>query len=122
MSPEAKHEEFEKRAREVLDESTAKLDGRTLSRLTQARHAALQQEKQRMNWRGWAPVGAAAAAVVVAVMIWTGPATDTGVPLSASTGGGSALEDIDLLADAPEFVGEAEDVEFYEWAANELES
>ena len=32
---------FEKRTQEVLEESTARLDGRTRSRLTQARHAAL---------------------------------------------------------------------------------
>lgn len=113
---------FEQRAREVLEESTAKLEGRTLSRLTQARHAALQQQGQRQWLRGWVPAGAAAAAAVLAVLIWTGPVTEPGAPLVSSTNGASALEDIDLLADAPEFVGESEDVEFYEWAADELES
>lgn len=114
---------FEQRAREVLEESTAKLGGRTLSRLTQARHAALRQpERERQWWRGWAPMGATAAAGVVAVMIWAGRGVDPDTPLSAGSNGRSALEDIELLADAPEFVGEADDVEFYEWAANELES
>ena len=113
---------FEKRAREVLEESTAKLDGRTLSRLTQARHAALRQKPAQHRWRGWVPVGAAAAAGVLAVMVWTGPVNDPGTTLNASANGGSAFEDIDLLADAPDFVGEADDVEFYEWAADELES
>ena len=113
---------FEKRAREVLEESTAKLDGRTLSRLTQARHAALEQgRKPARNWlKTWIPAGAPAAAAVLAFMVWTGPAPDATSGLSASSG--SALEDIDLLADAPEFVGEADDVEFYAWAADELES
>jgi hypothetical protein len=110
---------FEKRTREVLEESTTKLDGRTLSRLTQARHAALQKEPRRQWWRGWVPAGATAAAAVLAVMVWTGPVNDPGATQSA---GGSAFEDIDLLADAPEFVGEADDVEFYVWAADELES
>lgn len=113
---------FEKYTREVLEESTAKLDGRTLSRLTQARHAALQQAQPRQWWRTWVPASAAAAAGVLAFMVWTGPVTDPVAPLSASGNGGSAFEDIDLLADAPEFVGEADDVEFYEWAAAELES
>ena len=113
---------FEIRAREVLDESTAKLDGRTLSRLTQARHAALQNGQPHHWWRTWVPASAAAAAGVLAVMVWTGPVTDPVVPSSAGANGGSAFEDIDLLADAPEFVGEADDMEFYEWAAAELES
>ena len=113
---------FEKRAREVLDESAAKLDGRTLSRLTQARHAALQRTQPRHWWRTWVPASAAAAAGVLAVMVWTGPVTDPVAPLGAGGNGGSAYEDIDLLADAPEFVAEADDMEFYEWAAAELES
>ena len=114
--------EFEKRAREVLEASTAKLDGRTLSRLTQARHAALEQgPKPARAWlKTWVPAGATAAAAVLAVMIWTGPAPDA--PATLSAGNGSPFEDLDLLADAPEFVGEADDVEFYAWAADELES
>lgn len=114
---------FEKRAREVLDESTAKLDGRTLSRLNQARQAALAQRGKpaRARWLSWMPAGAAAAAAVLAIMIWTGPGIETGKQLG-SANGGTAFEDIDLLADAPEFVGDDEDVEFYEWAAGEIES
>lgn len=113
---------FENRTREVLEESTAKLDGRALSRLTQARHAALANSAERSpRWlRTWVPAGAVAAAAVLAVMVWTGPVADVTAPSSAN--GGSAFEDIDLLADAPEFVGESDDVEFYEWAADEIES
>ena len=43
---------FEKRTKEILEESTARLDGRTRSRLTQARHAALGQ-LERPAWQGW---------------------------------------------------------------------
>jgi anti-sigma-K factor RskA len=114
---------FEKRTREVLEESTSRLDGRTLSRLTQARHAALAQgrEPARPWWRSWMPAGAAAAAAVLAVMVWTGPGGDPTAPLASVTGG-SAFEDIDLLVDAPDFVSDADDVEFYEWAADEIET
>ena len=107
----------------MLDESTAKLDGRTLSRLNQARQAALAQRAKpaRPRWVSWMPAGAAAAAAVLAVMIWTGPGLETGKQL-ASSNGGTAFEDIDQLADAPEFVGDDEDVEFYEWAGGEIES
>lgn len=125
MSQESKDQgPFEQRAREVLEESTAKLDGRTLSRLTQARHAALAsgQRPARQWWRTIVPAGAAAAAGVLAVMVWTGPGSDLNVIAETSTG--SAFEDIDLLADgeAPDFVAEADDAEFYEWAAGEIES
>jgi ferric-dicitrate binding protein FerR (iron transport regulator) len=115
---------FEKRAREVLEESTAKLDGRTLSRLTQARHAALARHEKpaRAWWRTWMPAGAATAAAVLAVMVWTLPGVDTGKQFASANGGATAFEDIDLLADAPEFVGDEEGVDFYEWAAGEIET
>ena len=113
---------FEKRTREVLDESANRIDGHTRSRLTQARHAALQPKAARHWWRPYLPAGAATAAAVLAVLIWTGPGPrpDTQV----AQGNGSALEDIDLLADgdAPDFVSDADEVEFYEWAAGEIES
>lgn len=117
---------FEKRAQEVLEESTARLDGRTLSRLTQARHAALAQLEKPAHqwWRSWMPAGAATAAAVLAVMIWTGPGVDPKSQLAAVNGTGSAFEDIDLLADgdAPDFVSDTDDVDFYEWASGEIES
>ena len=67
-------EEFEKRTQEVLEESAGRLDGRTRSRLTQARHAALAQLAQpaRHWWRAYVPAGAAAAVAVLAVVIWSG--------------------------------------------------
>jgi anti-sigma-K factor RskA len=114
---------FEKRTHEVLDESTARLDGRTLSRLTQARHAALDQLRQpaRHWWRSYVPAGAAAAVAVLAVVLWSGnPVSE----LASTASGASPVEDIDLLADAdaPDFVDDGEDLEFYEWAAGEVES
>ena len=56
-------QDFEKRAQEVLQESVSRLDGRTRSRLTQARHAALAQLEKpaRLRWRSYVPAGAAAA-------------------------------------------------------------
>jgi hypothetical protein len=117
---------FEKRTREVLEESTARLPGRTLSRLTQARHAALARQDERAGqwWRGWMPAGAATAAAVLAVVFWAGPGRDTATQLATASGGGSAFEDIDLLADgdAPDFVSDRDDVEFYEWASGEIET
>jgi hypothetical protein len=67
------------------------------------------------------PAGATAAAAVLAVLMLTKPGIDN-VPPVADTG--SALEDIDLLADgeAPDFASDVEDMEFYEWASGEIES
>jgi hypothetical protein len=111
--------EFEQRTHEVLEESTARLDGRTRSRLTQARHAALEAGAKNAGprWFGWrtlAPAGAVAAAAVVAVLMW--PLGRVADP--------APLDDIELLADgdAPDFTVVAEDLEFYEWAAGEVET
>jgi hypothetical protein len=116
-------QEFEKRTREVLEESVGRLDGRTRSRLTQARHAALASAERpaRDWWRSYLPAGAGAAAAVLAVVMWTARPPDVAAP---SAQNGSALEDIDLLADgeAPDFVADVDDLEFYEWAAGEVES
>jgi anti-sigma-K factor RskA len=113
---------FEKRTQEVLDESTSRLDGRTLSRLTQARHAALDQLQRRTSfwWRVYVPAGAAAAVAVLAVVLRSGNPAEMNLPVSST----SAVEDIDLLADAdaPDFVNDGEDLEFYEWAMGEVES
>jgi hypothetical protein len=109
-------QDFEKRTREVLQESTARLDGRTLSRLTQARHAALDQPPPplRRRWSLVVPAGAAAAAVVLAVVMWSG--AQQGVEPGP-------VDDMEMLvdSDAPDFA-EGEDLEFYEWAAGEIET
>jgi hypothetical protein len=114
---------FEKRTREMLDESAGRIDGRIRSRLTQARHAALQSPPARQWWRTYLPMGAATAAAVLAVLVWIAPGDNASKRL-AQGNGGTAFEDMDLLADgdAPDFVNDADDVEFYEWAAGEIGS
>jgi negative regulator of sigma E activity len=115
-------QDFEKRSQEVLEESVARLDGRTRSRLTQARHAALAglDKPARQWWRSYVPAGAAAAAAVLAVMLYVQPGTvgPGGTQTSAT------VEDMDILADAeaPDFTEDTDGVEFYEWAAGEMDS
>lgn len=115
-------QDFEKRTQEILEESASRLDGRTRSRLTQARHAALAQLEKpaRQWWRSYVPAGAAAAAAVLAVIVYTGQ-PGVGPPVGPVPG---ADADSDLLADvdAPDFTEDGDDVEFYEWAAGEMES
>jgi hypothetical protein len=109
---------FERRTREVLEESTARLDGRTRSRLTQARHAALESVSRptRPAWRAFLPAGATAALAVLAVVVWSARPAEVPAPVAQ---GANAVEDMELLADAevPDFFLEGEDLEFYEWAA-----
>src|SRR5262245_55666875 len=114
---------FEQRTKEVLEESTARLDGRARSRLTQARHAALGQLERPARgawWRTYLPAGAAAAAAVLAVLIWSRPNGIETLPVAQAT---SVVDDLELLADidAPDFSADGEDLEFYAWAA-ELET
>ena len=52
--------------------------------------------------------------------MWMGrPIHESAVPVASNN-----PEDLELLADvdAPDFVEDGEDLEFYEWAADELES
>jgi hypothetical protein len=122
MSQESPHGEFEKRTRELLEESTSRLDGRTQSRLTQARHAALERLERpaRFGWRTLVPAGAAAAVALLAVLLWRPDAPS--VPMAAHVE--SPVEDLELLTDAeaPDFAEAGEDLEFYEWAAGEMET
>ena len=110
---------FERRAAELLRESADSLDAATRSKLTQARHAALDGIHSRPAWldlRVLAPGGAVAAATIVAVMFWTGtlhrPATE----------GGGTFDDIELLADADAYeISQEADLDFIEWAATQGE-
>ena len=124
--------EFERRSQAVLEESLARLDGRTRSRLNQARQQALAEAESvaASPWKKWfsvgslMPAGAVAAAAIVAVTLWSGP---RGVDLSESTARGDAattFEDLDLLADSDAFdeEGQVADDDFYEWAAAEAET
>ena len=66
---------LEEQAKELFDESVEKLDGATLSRLNQGRHAALAElQRPGVRWGRWAPAVGVAAAAAVAVIVMNGPA------------------------------------------------
>jgi hypothetical protein len=122
--------DFERRSREVLEESVLRIDGRVRSRLNQARHAAVEAASARRRpalWRFFSLVpttaGAVAAALVVTLFLWhRGPEGE--LPLTNDTQH-SMMGDLDLLAD-----GEGLDLlqdgdgsgSFYEWAADQSEA
>jgi anti-sigma-K factor RskA len=69
MTPDDEElERFEKRARALLEESVARIDARTRSRLNQARHAALDAAARRRRTPRWRSFGLAPAAGVVAAL------------------------------------------------------
>jgi hypothetical protein len=114
-------EDFETRTREVFERSVADLDGATRSKLTQARHRALQELERpatERQWLAWRPQAAAAALVVVAVGAgWL--FIDSPAPLSP----------VDAIAEVSDFellLGEddlelIEELEFYAWLEEQPE-
>ena len=112
MSEDFESRDFEERARALFEDSVERLDAGTRSKLTQARNRALDEVnagRVRRRWL-WAPVGGAALAAVVAVVMVSG-----GLRSGTETGAGAmALEDIDIVADS-ENLDMLEDVEFYQW-------
>ena len=111
---------LERRARALLEESAASVDGRVRSRLTRARHAALaatRHDRARRAWLSWAPAGALAAGLLGAlVYVRHGHGWLPGGTVPAAEGG---ADDLELLADADalQLAEDAGDYDFYEWAA-----
>ena len=109
-------EAFERRTRELLEQSTEQLDGRIRSRLTQARSAAVEEaRKSRMGfaWRMGVPAGALAGAAALAVFLWSGTPHAPGTSTLAVHG---SLDDLDIMVTNESFEL-LEDLEFYEWVA-----
>jgi hypothetical protein len=107
---------FEERTRSLFKASVESLDGRTQSKLTQARHAALEELKPARS-RAWGRGRAALAGVTAAAAMaaWIGHA-NLGAP--ASETGELPLDDFDIVAEAPN-LELLEDVEFYAWIAEQ---
>jgi hypothetical protein len=116
--------EFERRSRVVLEESLLRIDGRVRSRLNQARHAAVAAATARRRplfsrlFTLVPTAGAAAAALMVAMVFWHGGA---GRPIEPAPA--THVEDLDLLADSDglDLVEDGGDGSgsFYEWAADQ---
>lgn len=110
--------ELERKSRAAFDESVESLDAATRSRLARARAKALEElQLRRMAWSStWLPAGAAAAAALVAVMLWQG---EEGGP-QATEPALAALEDLDIVAGGEDLAMFDEDEEFYAWAVDEI--
>ena len=113
---------LERRSRELLLASAEAVDGHVRSRLNQARHAALAELAKGSEARvfrvpgRWLPVGALAAAAVLAIAVWVArPVSNPGMQLADAM----VTEDAEILAssEGPDLY--ADDADFYEWAGGD---
>lgn len=109
------HQTLADAARASLLRRERQMDGETLSRLRRARYAALEQNKKRSGVPVWiAAWGACAAALALA--LWLPDQVSDRETIPASDGG--LLADTWLLDEEAE-LEMIEDVEFYQWLAEE---
>ena len=109
--------DLERASREAFEDSVASLDGAARSRLAQARELALAEARRsyRPSLSTWVPIGAAAAAAVMAVTLWSGreevqPSAEPAL---------AALDEFDIVAAGEDLDMMDEDPAFYAWAADE---
>jgi hypothetical protein len=114
---EERTSEFERRTRAAFNASVDDVDMRIRSRLTRARHAALEAAStgrlavgsrtmfSRSRWVFWAPAFGAAAALLLGVALWVGHSSSD-VP---------GLEDLELVASNDQMDLLQDDPEFYDW-------
>jgi hypothetical protein len=115
---------FEKRTRELFDESVGNVDMRVRSRLNQARHAAFAgttRPRARFSRVPLAtPAAGLCAVALLAAGIWT--VIPHGDRLMITAESQANFEDLDIVASAEESSGDTlemlqDDADFYEWAA-----
>ena len=116
---------FEVRSRELFQESVDAVDMRMRSRLTQARHAALDAAAaaKRRPWLlrmgTWTPAAGVTAAALLGAVLWFGlPSGNHGVTAADSQ---PSLEDLDIVASSDEGTGDAfemlqNDLDFYDFS------
>ena len=111
---------LEESAKALFDDSVARLDAATLSKLNQGRQVALAEladESPAKQWVRWMPATGVATAALVAIVVLRGPA-EVVVPIAAD----QSITDFEILLgeDALEMI---EELEFYSWIdIAELES
>jgi hypothetical protein len=116
---------FEVRSRRLFDDSVEALDLRVRSRLTQARHAALDAAAAAharpwlLRLGVWTPAAGVTAAAVLGAALWLGlPGGNHGMTPADSQPG---LEDLELVATSDEGAGDSmemlqNDLDFYDFA------
>jgi hypothetical protein len=120
---EQPHDPLEERSRALFHDSVENLDFALRSRLTQARHAALEAAVGNRPWfsrlKMWTPAAGVTAAAILGVALWLGSPLNhhSGMLAEAQTN----LEDLELVASTDEGSGDAlemmqDDIDFYAFA------
>ena len=116
---------LERRSREGFDERVANLDGRTRSRLNQARQAALAAARGQagshmarspafLSSRWWLPVGSAAALALVSLSTVQLMRANRDDASSAPVAVASTVDDVEILTSNDE-LDMLQNVDFYAW-------
>jgi len=111
--------DFEERTKLLFEQSVAALDGPTRSKLTQARHRALEElaAKPQPVWsRHWLPAGAVAAVALMSLMLWQGQMA----PVADGDFDVAAVTDLEILLGEEE-LDMIEELEFYAWLEEQAE-
>jgi hypothetical protein len=111
-------DDFERRTKRAFDDSVAALDAGTRSRLTQARHRALEElaaRRDRSFRSSLFPAGAAAATALVALLVvWQLPPGREDLPTEQ-------LGDLEILLGEEDLEMLDEELEFYGWLEEQPE-
>jgi hypothetical protein len=105
--------DFERRSRAAFDESVAAQDAATRARLARARELALADTQRwpKLWQSAWFPATAAAAAALMALLLWTGGESGSGIDPAIV-----ALEELDIVMTGEDLDMFDEDFGFYAWA------
>ena len=118
MSDKENSGAFERRTKRIFDDSVAALDAATRSRLTQARHRALEERQvdrgRRASWWWLLPAGSIAAAALVWLTVWHAPPPSETVQQTA-------LGDLEILLGEEDLEMLDEELEFYGWLEQQPE-
>jgi len=110
------HDAFERRTRQLFEDSVMGLDAATRSQLTRARHRALGELAPATNrWR-WSllPAGGVAVAAALTVLLFVHPRPETGLQASS-------VSDLEILFGEEDLQMLDEDIEFYGWLEEQPE-
>ncbi len=110
--------ELERKSRAAFDASVESQDAATRSRLARSRSRALEELHRRRlgGSSAWIPVGAAAAALVAA-LLWQ---HEEGAVPEVPTAADVSFEDLEIVAGGEDLDMLSEDEDFVAWAAEEL--
>jgi len=118
----------ETHSRELLLRSVESLDLRVVSRLTQARHSALDAAARPRPWflqmRVWTPAAGITCAALLGAALWLGMPS---AHHSTAADTAPSLEDLDIVASSDEGSGDAmemlqNDIDFYDFAEKDATS